>query len=124
MGALEPRTMDHRIPCAVAFDEAMERGVSPHAVAEEYAQKGTRVGLCQLGLFGYELFGEKRLTGCIRTVPPQVCAALEEAAEDGAVSCVELWSLGDRWGIPRIVLGAAADQIGVRIKNCQLGCFS
>jgi hypothetical protein len=113
-----------RLPCAAAFRVGAHRGVAPRVIVEELARSGVRVGFCQLGLFGYESFGEKRLTGICRCVPPEVQTALHSATETGALSCQEAWCLADRLGIPRLLVGAAATLAEVRITDCPLGCFS
>ncbi len=120
----EVSLMADRLPCAVAFRVGAHRGEDPRAIVEKLAQSGVRVGFCQLGLFGYESFGEKRLTGICRCVPPGVQTALDLAAKTGTLSCQEAWCLADRLGIPRLLVGAAATLAEVRITDCPLGCFS
>lgn len=50
-------------------------------------------------------------------------AALRENAESGRISCALAWEIADRLGVPRGEAGRAADEAGVRIIKCQLGCF-
>jgi len=67
-----------------------------------------------------------------KTVDPrwneQVTPELEEtvkakADDDGRVTCAVLRKLAEDSGVPYKVAGAAADAVGVRVKNCDLGCF-
>jgi LAO/AO transport system kinase len=48
---------------------------------------------------------------------------LKERAEDGRISCAEAWKIAEELGVPRKDVGRAADETGVRIKDCQMGCF-
>ena len=77
-----------------------------------------------MGLFGYEGFGEKKLIENPKAVPSVVCDALRAAAPSSTLSCPAAWQLADALGLPRPLLGAAADHLGIRITNCSLGCFS
>ena len=66
-----------------------------------------------------------------KTVDPrfaaQVTDELKEAvldkAVDGKVTCPVLRKLAEDMGVPNRVAGAAADMAGVRVHNCDLGCF-
>ena len=79
---------------------------------------------CQLGLFGW---GEKPNHGeDIRTadsISPEMKSALEEAAENGVVTCATLWSIADRLGAKRKVVSAACETLKLKIRACQLGTF-
>jgi hypothetical protein len=67
-----------------------------------------------------------------KTVDPrwseQVTAEMIEAVkakadENGKVTCPVLRKFAEDQGVPYKVAGAAADAAGVRVKNCDLGCF-
>jgi len=111
------------LPCAIVFSLAGRLGVSPHAVREAADAAGVRVSLCQLGLFGYDAFGERRATRTLPLVPEGLRAALAAAAVDGHLPCAAAWRLADEGGVPRFLFGSIAETIGVRISRCQLGCF-
>ena len=49
--------------------------------------------------------------------------ALEEVAENGAVTCAALWGIADRLGAERKVVSAACETLGLKIRACQLGAF-
>jgi hypothetical protein len=112
-----------RLPCAIAFSIAGRFGVSPHAVREAADDVGVRVSLCQLGLFGYDAFGERRAAPALPLVPEELRAGLAAAAVDGRLSCAAAWRLADEGGLPRFLVGSVAETVGVRISRCQLGCF-
>ena len=42
---------------------------------------------------------------------------------DGRLSCAAARKLADDLGISYKEVGAAADELGIKIKDCQLGCF-
>jgi hypothetical protein len=48
---------------------------------------------------------------------------LAERADGGRISCEEAWQVADELGVPKTEVGAAADDLGIRITDCQLGCF-
>lgn len=49
--------------------------------------------------------------------------ALAEVAKDGRVVCRDALALAERLGVDPKQVGAAANEFGVKIKGCQLGCF-
>ena len=44
-------------------------------------------------------------------------------AVDRKLPCVAARKIAEALGIPYPEVGAAADELGIKIKNCQLGCF-
>lgn len=56
-------------------------------------------------------------------VTPELTAAVMDKAHDGRVTCPVLRKLAEDTGVPYKVAGAAADLAGVRVHNCDLGCF-
>ena len=56
-------------------------------------------------------------------VNPELIAAVEAKAREGKVTCPVLRKLAEDRGVPYKVAGAAADIAGVRVHNCDLGCF-
>ena len=44
-------------------------------------------------------------------------------AVDRKLPCADARKIAEDLGIPYPEVGAAADELGVKIKNCQLGCF-
>ena len=56
-------------------------------------------------------------------VTPEMMDAIKEKAPDGRVNCAVLRKFAEDNGVAYKVAGAAADQAGVRVHNCDLGCF-
>jgi hypothetical protein len=44
-------------------------------------------------------------------------------AVDGKLPCAAARKIAEDLGISYTEVGAAANELGVKIKNCQLGCF-
>ena len=49
--------------------------------------------------------------------------AIRAKAVDGKVTCPVLRKFAEDSGVPYKVAGAAADIAGIRVHNCDLGCF-
>jgi hypothetical protein len=56
-------------------------------------------------------------------VTPELVEAVRAKAHDGKVTCPVLRKLAEDRGIPYKVAGAAADSVGIKVHNCDLGCF-
>ncbi|MBW6467700.1 MAG: hypothetical protein ACNA76_05340 [Anaerosomatales bacterium] len=56
-------------------------------------------------------------------VTPELVDAVRAKAHDGKVTCPVLRKLAEDTGIPYKVAGAAADSVGIKVHNCDLGCF-
>jgi hypothetical protein len=80
-----------------------------------------RIVKCQLGLFGYP---SKKITV---TPEPSVASDLEDAIrkqmKNGCLPCINAWRIAEEFKMHKIQLGAACDQLKVKIKPCQLGAF-
>lgn len=48
---------------------------------------------------------------------------IEERATDGRISCEDAWQIADELGLPKQEFVSAADDLGIKIHSCQLGCF-
>lgn len=56
-------------------------------------------------------------------IPENVLEAVKKAASEGRINCADARALADELGVPYGVIGMAADELKIRIKSCQLGCF-
>ena len=56
-------------------------------------------------------------------VTVEMMDAIKAKAVDGKITCPVLRKFAEDTGVPYKVAGAAADAAGVRVKNCDLGCF-
>jgi ribosomal protein L32E len=48
---------------------------------------------------------------------------IKEHSVDGRISCEDAWQLADDIGAKKQEVGKAADELGIKVKSCQLGCF-
>lgn len=56
-------------------------------------------------------------------VTGEMMDAIKAKAIDGKITCPVLRKFAEDQGVPYKVAGAAADAAGVRVHNCDLGCF-
>jgi len=49
--------------------------------------------------------------------------AVKDAVKDGYVACPSGWRIARDAGVSRLDVGAAIDRLGIRVTDCQLGCF-
>jgi hypothetical protein len=122
-GRLAPYRERGTIPCASASAIARECGVAASAVRDVADDMGIRVSECQLGLFGYEAYGEKRWVRPLASVPRSLEVGIRAACREDRLPCADAWGLADASGLPRLLMGSIVETIGVRIVSCQLGCF-
>ena len=48
---------------------------------------------------------------------------LKQRATEGRISCEAAWQIAQELGMEKQEVGKAADDLGLRIHSCQLGCF-
>jgi hypothetical protein len=124
--AIEAGLVDGELPCAAAFAIAQRLGVEPLRVAKEADALDVRLSKCQLGLFGYgpKAKGKHRRVRAMQEVPPRLAKAVGAAlGADGKLSCAAAWGIAGELGLPRQAVSDAAEGLGVRVGNCQLGAF-
>ena len=56
-------------------------------------------------------------------VTDEMKAEIVGKSVDGKVTCPVLRKYAEDTGVPYKVAGAAADMAGIRVHNCDLGCF-
>ena len=115
--------IDGKLPCLLAHRMATEHGISPLDVGAAADRLDFRISCCQLGLFGYNAFGAKRTSVDVSTVPEPISAALAAAQLKEGLPCAAAWAVAAEQGVPRLLIGAIADRLELRISPCQLGCF-
>lgn len=114
-----------KLPCAVAWRVAERLGVERRVVGETADRLDIRISHCQLGLFGY---GEKHLGQHKAVKPPasldsSLAEAIRTSAQDGRITCAQLFDIAARLGRPAMEASAHAEALGIKITACQLGCF-
>jgi hypothetical protein len=56
-------------------------------------------------------------------VPAGLEEAIKAGLDKGYLPCPTAWAIAGRFKTARSAVGQAADALGIRISNCQLGCF-
>ncbi|MDW7711731.1 MAG: hypothetical protein SCH98_14800 [Deferrisomatales bacterium] len=49
--------------------------------------------------------------------------AVRAAVREGGVPCAGAWTVARQAGVSRLDVGVAVDRLGLRVTDCQLGCF-
>jgi len=122
----QARAVDGQVSCRDAHAMAAELGISPLEVGLAINRAtDLRFYRCQLGLFGYgpKAEGRHKIAMAAPFVPPEIQAALEGLAEDGAIGCAEVWALAQRFEYPRLGVANIVEAMGLKLRRCQIGCF-
>jgi hypothetical protein len=88
-------------------------------------EAGIRISHCQLGLFGYgpKAEGRHKIVHPMDDVPQRLSAHVRAAAGGKGIPCAAVWEVADGLGFTRLEAGSAAEAMGLRVSDCQLGCF-
>ena len=112
------------LACAMGEKISKELGVKISEVGITADLLEIKIKKCQLGLFGY---GKKpnhgRTIQAAHSVSDEMKNAIEEAAENGKVTCAALWMIADQLGTKRKEVSAACETQKIKIRKCQLGAF-
>lgn len=54
---------------------------------------------------------------------PKLVQALKEAAKEGKISCTAARQIAEELRVPVRQVGEAANELKIKIKACELGCF-
>lgn len=71
----------------------------------------------------YYIYFRKTKGGIIVADYETIKKELQLQAKDGKISCAECHKLAEELGVPLKKVGQAADELKIKIKACQLGCF-
>jgi hypothetical protein len=56
-------------------------------------------------------------------IKQEVLDAVRQAAKDGRLTCTEARKLASDFKVAPGIVGQAADELKIKIKSCELGCF-
>ena len=112
---------DSRLGCATALGLARKLGVSPAEIGDAANQQKVRIANCQLGFFA----AEKSVHDDLEAVPTAgpLADAVDAAASEGRFACVTAFEIAGQTRSAVKLVGDTATKKGIRIVNCQLGCF-
>jgi hypothetical protein len=119
--AIRGRLSEGKLRCVDAFRIAEELAVMPLDVGETADELEVRFARCQLGLFGYG--DPKRIVEPAERVTPELEQAIREGLVGERLPCAEAWVIAARLGISKLEVANAAEKLGVRISQCQIGAF-
>jgi hypothetical protein len=119
--AILERVRADRLSCARAFEIAHDLGAAPRLVGRVATERDVHLVRCQLGLFGYE--NPKRIVQAAEHVSTDTEQAIQEGLVLGKLPCAVAWAISARLGIARLDVANAAEKLGVRLSDCQLGAF-
>ena len=122
-GAIRAALIEDKLPCARAFAVSEEHGVSPRLVGREATRLGIRISRCQLGLFGYDDLGNKRIVKPAQEVSAELKAAIVSRLVAGKLSCTAAWEIAAEFKLSRLEVSSAVEALKIRFSDCQLGCF-
>jgi hypothetical protein len=119
--AVREQARDETLRCAAAFRIADDLDVSPLAVGQVADALNVRLMRCQLGLFGH---GERKsVVEPAESVTPELEQAIREGLILDRLPCAVAWAIAARFGMAKLHVANAAEKLGVRVGQCQLGAF-
>lgn len=118
---IRARVAEGGLSCAVAFIIAADLSVMPVEVGRNADLMEIPIMKCQLGLFGYG--PQKRIVKPAESITPELEKAIQEKAVNGRVSCAAVFSLAEKFNLPKIVISSACEAMRIKINSCQLGAF-
>ena len=119
---IQGSSTEGRLPCASAFKIARRLELSPQQVREVADELGVKISRCQLGLFGYGSDKGKSLEP-VQEVGGELQARIKDRVVEDGLPCATAWDIAHELTMKRIDVANAAESLGVRITQCQLGCF-
>ena len=109
------------LTCAQAFRIAEDLSSAPLEVGNTATRLRIHLRNCQLGLFRDE--SGQRPVSAAKEVAPELEEAIHQGLVLGRLPCAVAWALAARFGIKRTEVSNAAEKLGIRISQCQLGAF-
>ena len=58
-----------------------------------------------------------------KEVLSQLEDTVKDSLKDGYLPCPVAWKIAREANVPKIAIGEITDRLGIRITNCQIGCF-
>lgn len=61
--------------------------------------------------------------GSTDVLTPEQIEIIKQRTSEGRLDCAEAFRLAEEFSLTVGQIGKACDDLGIRIRNCQLGCF-
>ncbi|MFC2010819.1 hypothetical protein ACFLUR_00810 [Chloroflexota bacterium] len=58
-----------------------------------------------------------------KAVLSQLEDTVKASLKDGSLPCPVAWKIAKEANVPKIAVGEITDRLGIRLTNCQIGCF-
>lgn len=133
---LEVRTLEERLvreieavaregtlPCPIALGTAKRLGVDSQEIGRKANEMEVRITHCQLGLFGHSSRGKGRIVRPASQVPEELAQKINLLIVEGRMPCASAFALAREEGMGRLEVSNALEALGVKVSQCQLGCF-
>jgi hypothetical protein len=122
--AIRPAIKEERLSCVAASRIAENLGVSMEEVGVNVDLLEIKIEQCQLGLFGYgRTKGKHSIIEQPESVPADLEKAIRDVLVDERLPCLAAWNIADKNQLTRKAVCAAADKLGIKSSQCQLGVF-
>ena len=109
------------LACPAGWRVARDRGVSRLDVGAMMDRLGIRVTDCQLGCF---TVSKTAYTGApAAPLSAEVVRRVEALGAKDELTCASAFALAGELGIAPLSIADAANALGYKIRQCQLGCF-
>ncbi|TFG72383.1 MAG: hypothetical protein E4H27_02730 [Anaerolineales bacterium] len=122
---IQAQISDNGLSCAKAHAIAKKYNAPPSEIGTTADALKLRLNRCQLGLFGYPNKKGWEASGVsVLPVPEGFEQALiAQTAPTGHITCAAFWKFISDYNLSRMQAGYIADQLEIRITNCQIGAF-
>lgn len=123
VGGIRASLTEGKLPCPSAFKVARRLEVSPQQVGEVSDELGIRISRCQLGLFGYGPTNKDKSLEPVSAGGEELERRIRARVIGDGLPCATAWDIAGELTVKRIDVARAAESLGIRITQCQLGCF-
>jgi len=119
--AIKASLIDGYLPCPVAFQVSRKLDIPRREVGDAANELKIRISNCQLGCFVVE----KAVYNDVESIHVDqiLSAEIESSLVNGRLPCPEAFQIGKRLKVAPKDVRATADELKIKISNCQLGCF-
>ena len=119
--AVKVSFQDGCLPCPAGWKIAKDNDVPRLAIGGVMDKLGLRVTGCQLGFFRVD---KTPYEGTASFEPgEQLKVELSDMDKNGSLTCSAVFDMARRLGMKPADISNAANIMGLKIRQCQLGCF-
>lgn len=112
---------DGYLSCPVAWEIAQTAKVPKLAIGEITDRLGVRIINCQLGCFKVNKTPYDSSLGKDRD--KRIIATLDQLKDNEQLTCSKAFDMAQQINVMPIMISNEANERGLKIHNCQLGCF-